>query len=187
MRLEPIAPDSLNDEQRPLYESMREGVAAKYQTFVTTRPDGALLGPWNAWLHDPAIGEGMWHLSQTMTRERRIPDHARQVAILVTGGRFGAGYEIYAHGAVAIAAHGMTQARVDMIAAGTRPDDLDEAESTAFDVAKALSGGGVLETALHDRAIRVFGREGAAELFYLVGYYCLVAVTLNAFDIPVAE
>jgi 4-carboxymuconolactone decarboxylase len=31
------------------------------------------------------------------------------------------------------------------------------------------------------------GVNGAAELIYLVGLYCLVSVTLNGFDVPVPE
>lgn len=185
MRLDPLTPGQLSDTQRPLFESMKAGVSAKYSNFVATRADGALLGPWNAWLHDPEIGSGIWHLSQTMTQARRIPDRARQVAILVTGGRLDAAYEIYAHGAVATAIHGMSAARVEAIASGNRPDDLDDEEEVAFEVAQTLVKGGVLPQALYDRALDVFGREGATELFYLVGYYCLVAITLNAFDIRV--
>jgi hypothetical protein len=36
-------------------------------------------------------------------------------------------------------------------------------------------------------AVDAFGAHGAAELCYLVGLYCLVAVTLNGFDVPVPE
>ena len=56
MRLPPIAPADLAPLQRPLYDDMRSGVAAKYDLFTTTRNDGALLGPWNAWLHQPEVG-----------------------------------------------------------------------------------------------------------------------------------
>jgi hypothetical protein len=47
-RLPPIPPAELTDAQRPLFDAMTAGVAAKYQTFTTVREDGALLGPWNA-------------------------------------------------------------------------------------------------------------------------------------------
>lgn len=185
MRLPPIAPASLTDAQRPLFEAMREGVSAKYDAFVTTREDGALLGPWNAWLHDPELGQGFWTVTQTMTRAPRIPDGPRQVAILATGARFGATYEIYAHGAVARSVHGMSDRRIATLAAGERPDDLDDEEAIAFDVAVALTRGGPLAAPLYDRAVALFGQGGANELFYLVGHYCFVSITLNAYDVPV--
>lgn len=121
------------------------------------------------------------------TKARRIPDAARQPAILTVGARFGAAYESYAHGAVARSKHGMSERRLATLAAGERPDDLDDQEAIAFDVAIALSNGDVLPSMLYDRAASLFGQDGANELFYLVGYYCLVSITLNAFDIGIPE
>jgi 4-carboxymuconolactone decarboxylase len=56
MRLPPIAPEALDTEQRRLYDDMKAGVASKYDAFVTVREDGALLGPWGAWLYQPELG-----------------------------------------------------------------------------------------------------------------------------------
>jgi 4-carboxymuconolactone decarboxylase len=187
MRLSPIPPTELTAEQRPLFDSMKAGVSAKYSDFITTRDDGAMLGPWNAWLHDPELGAAFWTVTSAMTKARRIPDPARQVAIMATGAHFGAAYEIYAHGAVAKAKHGMSDRRLATLAAGERPDDLDDTEATAFDVAKALLKGGVLPDVLYSRALATFGPAGANELIYLVGYYCFVSLTLNGFAIPVPE
>lgn len=185
MRLPPIAPADLTAEQRPLFEEMREGVAAKYGGFVTHREDGAMLGPWNAWLHDPELGRAFWTVTQAMTRARRIPDDARQVAILVVGAHFGAAYEIYAHGAVARSAHQMSERRIATLAAGERPEDLNDDEAAAHDLAKALLRGGVLADPLYAQAVARFGQAGANELIYLVGHYCFVSMTLNGFAVPV--
>lgn len=184
-RLRPIPPSDLTDAQRPLFEAMTAGVAAKYQSFTTVREDGALLGPWNAWLHDPEIGTAYWGVTQALTAAKRIPDPARQVAILVVGAHFGAAYEIYAHGAVARDAHGMSARRIATLAAGERPEDLDEDEAIAHDVAKALLRGGVLADPLYAQALARFGQPGTNELIYLVGHYCFVSMTLNGFAIPV--
>jgi hypothetical protein len=35
---------------------MRHGIAANFQGFVNVRDDGALLGPWNPWIHEPKFG-----------------------------------------------------------------------------------------------------------------------------------
>lgn len=185
MRLPPIAPSNLSAEQHPLFDAMTQGVAAKYTAFTTTRPDGALLGPWNAWLHDPELGQAFWTVTKAMTKARRIPDAPRQVAILVVGAHFGAAYEIYAHGAVAASAHGMSRRRIATLAAGERPEDLDDEEAAAHDVAKALIRGGVLSDPLYALAVERFGQLGANELIYLVGHYCFVSMTLNGFAVPV--
>ena len=184
-RLPPIPPADLTEAQRPLFDAMTAGVAAKYQSFTTVREDGALLGPWNAWLHDPEIGTAYWGVTQALTAARRIPDPARQVAILVVGAHFGAAYEIYAHGAVARDAHGMSARRIATLAAGERPEDLDADEAIAHDVAKALLRGGVLADPLYAQALARFGQAGTNELIYLVGHYCFVSMTLNGFGIPV--
>ena len=185
MRLAPIAPADLTPEQAPLFEEMKAGVAAKYGGFITQREDGAMLGPWNAWLHDPELGRAFWTVTQAMTKARRIPDHARQVAILAVGAHFAAAYEIYAHGAVAAATHGMSARRIATLAASERPEDLDDAEAAAYDVAKALLRGGPLADPLYQQALARFGQAGSNELIYLIGHYCFVSMTLNGFAIPV--
>jgi 4-carboxymuconolactone decarboxylase len=55
MRLSLIPPAELTNQQKPLYDEMKRGVAAKYSNFTTMRKDGAILGPWSAWLHDPDL------------------------------------------------------------------------------------------------------------------------------------
>src|SRR5450631_2573352 len=97
MRLPLIAPADLSAEQKPLYDDMRKGIASNFNAFVVEREDGALMGPWNPWLHEPAIGKAIWELTLAMTRGAVLPDNVRQIAILVVGARFDAAYEIYAH------------------------------------------------------------------------------------------
>ncbi len=57
LRLPPIPPSELNDEQRDLYDTLRAGIAKQFQGFQTARADGALLGAFNPWLHEPGSAE----------------------------------------------------------------------------------------------------------------------------------
>lgn len=97
MRLPFIPPAGLSPEQRPLYEDMRAGIGESFHGFAAVRADGALMGPWNPWLHEARIGKPVWDLVKALSVQSQVPDAARQVAILVTGAHFRAGYEIYAH------------------------------------------------------------------------------------------
>lgn len=186
MRLPLIDPADLTAEQRPLYEDMKAGIAQKFNAFETVGEDGALIGPWNPWLHEPVIGKAIWDLTKAMSMQASLPDRARQIAILVTGAHFDAAYEIYAHIAIAEQER-MSDRRLSQLVANVKPDDLDDEESTAYDVAFALVNGGVLPEPCYRLAVKTFGQHGANELIYLVGLYCLVSMTLNGFNVPVPE
>jgi alkylhydroperoxidase family enzyme len=184
MRLPLIPPADLTPEQRPLYDDMRKGIASNFDAFQVERADGALMGPWNPWLHEPRIGKAIWALTLAMTAEASLPDDVRQIAILVVGARFDAAYEIYAHIAVA-EREGMALERLATLVAGVKPGDLSPAESIAYDFSYALVRGGVLPEPLYRLAVQTFGQHGTNELIYLVGLYSLVSTTLNGFDVPV--
>ncbi len=159
MRLPIIPPSNLNAEQKPLYDDMRHGIAANFQGFINIRDDGALLGPWNPWIHEPKFGKPVWELTKAMVSKPSLPAAVREVA----------------------------DDKLSTIVAGQRPTDLSRQEAVAYDFASALVSGGVLPELTYRAAIEQFGKHGAAELSYLVGLYCLVSVTLNTFDVPVPD
>ena len=186
MRLPLIPPERLDASQQPLHADMTAGIESHFKGFVTIAPDGALMGPWNPWIHWPKIGGPIWALTKALSFETNLPRPVREVAILVTGAKFRAAYEIYAH-VIAAEQRGLPDAKIATIVAGQRPADLTREEAVAYDIAAALVAGGVLPEITWKQAVGVFGRDAAAELIYLVGLYCLVSVTLNGFDVPVPE
>lgn len=186
MRLPLIPPAELTSQQKSLYDEMRKGIASNFNAFKVEREDGALMGPWNPWLHEPAIGKAIWDLTLAMTANATLPDSIRQVVILVVGARFDAAYEIYAHIAVA-EKEGMTPERLATLVADLKPADLSKEESVAFDLAYALVRGGTLPEPIYRLAVQTFGQHGTNEMIYLVGLYSLVSTTLNGFNVPVPE
>jgi 4-carboxymuconolactone decarboxylase len=186
MRLPLIAPPDLTPEQKTLYEDMRKGISSNFNTFMAVRQDGALMGPWNPWLHEPGIGKAIWDLTLAMTANATLPDNIRQIVILVVGARYDAAYEIYAH--IAVAEHeGMHAERLASLVADQKPADLTKEESVAFDLTYKLVRGGTLPEPLYRLAVETFGQHGTNEMIYLVGLYSLVSMTLNGFNVPVPE
>lgn len=186
MRLPLIPPAALSAEQRLLYNDMRAGIEKNFRGFTAIGEDGALIGPWNPWLHDPKFGGPIWELVKALSMSPTLPRPVREVAILVTGAKFRSAYEVYAHVIVA-ETRGLSDEKLSTIIAGQRPGDLSREEAIAYDVAAALVDGHVLPELTYRQAVAAFGDHGAAELIYLVGLYCLVSVTLNGFDVPVPE
>lgn len=186
MRLSPIPPSDLDAEQRDLYDKLAAGLADRSQGFQTARADGALLGPFNPWLHEPRVGKAVWELTEAVSACGALPENARQVAILVTGARFKAAFELYAHVRIA-RDEGLAEDKIATITAGQRPVDLSPGEAAVYDAAAALNAGGVLPRPVYDRVQAAFGPRGIAELIHLVGLYAMVCTTLNGFDVSVPE
>jgi hypothetical protein len=73
MRLPLIAPADLSPEQRPVYDSMRVGIEKNFQGFKTIAKNGALIGPWNPWLHEPKFGKPIWDLTLALSVSPSLP------------------------------------------------------------------------------------------------------------------
>ena len=183
MRLPLLPPDRLTPEQRKLYDRNLRQIAKGFTAFKTQRAVVALLGPWGVFLHEPAVGEAHYDVIDAVTAMKRLSEPAKQVAIIVTGARFGAAYELYAHVSTA-AEQGMAPARLATLAAGLRPDDLAPDEAIAFEVATALAGGGVLPGATYQAALDVLGQGALNELVLWISTYASVSIVLNAYDVP---
>jgi hypothetical protein len=186
MRLPLVKTAALTPQQKPLYDDMRQGIENNFKGFTAVADSGELIGPWNPWLRFAKFGGPVWDLVKAMSTSPSLPRPVREVAILVTGAKFHAGYELYAHVLVA-ELRGLSDEKISTIVAGQRPIDLTLEEGVAYDVASSLNAGGVLPQLCYDRAVKAFGLEATAELIYLVGLYCMVSVTLNGFDVPIPE
>lgn len=186
MRMPPLPPETLSPEQRPLYDRMKADISGHFTGFVSQRDDEALVGPWNPALHFPKFGKPWWDFTMALATDSALPKPAHEVAILVTGARFKARYELYAHTIVGERVH-LDEAKIATIVAGERPADLSREEAVAYDVSANLCSGGPLPASTYRAAVEVFGEAGAAELIFLVGGYCLVSAILNGFDVGVPD
>ncbi|KIX98149.1 uncharacterized protein Z520_06229 [Fonsecaea multimorphosa CBS 102226] len=186
MRLQPVPPEQLSPPQRELYDDVVENIVKTLddkKSFITRDERGALLGPWNAWIHEPVVGGAMWHLSKVMFRSAKLPETLRQVAILTVGSHYRAAYEVYAHSG--LSRHYFSQEQVAALASGEAPRDLSPDEMLVYRISKALVVGGPLPDDLYAKGVEVLGQSLLTELIFLVSLYALVSVNLNGFNVPV--
>ncbi|WP_433271019.1 carboxymuconolactone decarboxylase family protein [Actinosynnema sp. CS-041913] len=183
MRMPPIKPGDLSDEQRPLDEQARRIMDGQRVPFTSTDEDGALVGPFPALLRFPRLARPLLEWFTTLTGESVLPARVREVAILATGARYGAAYELYSHSRVASAV-GLSSAVVAGLVAGQRPSGLTPEQEIAHDVAACLYAGGPLPGALYRAAVGCLGAAGTAELVFLIAQYTSISLVLNAYDVP---
>ena len=186
MRMPLLLPANLTFEQQVLYGSMRAGIARGLSAFKVIRDDGALEGPWNAYLQEPTIGKAAWELTEAINQIAILPKTVREIAILLVGARYNCAFAIYAHVAVSESL-GMPLEHLATICAGLKPANLGADDNLAYDIAHSLCARATLPEPLYRLGVTRFGQRGINEMIYLVGLYSMVAITLNAFNIPVPE
>jgi len=181
MRLPSLPPEHLSSEQQVLYDDMAALVDANFGSLAARDTDGALIGPFNGWLHYPGFGAAAWRFNKALWQHRVLPEDIHQLVVLVTAARFGAPYEVRGHEYFALRA-GLSEDKVATLAAGERPSDLTRQEGAAYAVAAILNRGRPLPESTYRAAVEAFGEAGAAEIVFLVACFTMVGITLNAFD-----
>lgn len=181
MRLPPLTVEELSVDQRGLYDDIVDVIEKHFGELVTRRHDGALIGPFNGWLHFPQFGSAAWAFNKALWEHRSLAEDIHQLVILVTAEKFGARYQINGHEYFARRA-GLSTEKIAAVLAGQRPVDFTSAEQAAYNVAAALNRGMTIAETTYRAAVAEFGETGVAEIVFLVGCFSMVAVTLNAFD-----
>lgn len=184
MRIQPIPPDKLDPQLREVHDGIAGLVTEEQGRVVILDDDGALVGPFAAMLRFPTFGVPALFLQRAVAAEARLDPLVREVAILTVGSAYGARYLLYAHERTADEV-GLLAPQIAALASGGRPSGLSDGQAIAHDVARALTSGHTLPNSTYDRATELLGEEGVGELVFLIGSYCLIAMVLNCFDVPV--
>ena len=82
MRLPLLPPTSLSPDQADLYDDMVAVIEKNFGDLVARRKDGALIGPFNAWLHFPQFGKPAWAFNRAMWEHSVLPAAIHQLVIL---------------------------------------------------------------------------------------------------------
>jgi 4-carboxymuconolactone decarboxylase len=174
MRVRDIRLDEMTVAQRRVAQSAVSGKR------------GHIPAPLRAWLHSPEMGDRAQLLGAFLRYETSLGPALSELAILVTARFWTSHYEWYAHKSEALKA-GVSPAVVDAIAQRQMPTLDDPKARAVYDYAMALHISHRVPQAVHDAAMRALGETGVVELVGLLGYYTLVSMTLNAFEIGVPE
>ena len=94
-----------------------------------------------------------------------------------------------AHDAHARLAHnaGISQGIIDAIHRGEKPKTMDPQEEAIWQFAHELLQTKRVSEATFARARQLFGQHGVVDLVGVMGYYTLVSMTLNTFQVPLPD
>ena len=147
---------------------------------------GPVYGPFEAWLRSPEFAARAQHLGEFCRYRTSLPNEVSELAILLVAAHHKAEVEWFVHAPIAETA-GLGAADIDRIRRGEMPAFADCRLAVAAKVVCALIKESRLSDSLFEQARAQFGESALVELVGVVGYYTLVAYTLNVFEIPLPE
>jgi 4-carboxymuconolactone decarboxylase len=147
---------------------------------------GRIPPPMQAWLRSPELAARAQKLGEFLRYDTVLGPRLSELAILVTARFWTSHYEWHAHRSEALKA-GVDPAIIAAIAKRETPVFSDEVARTVYDYATALHSAHLVSDHLHGRAVAELGERGVAELVGLLGYYTLISMTINAFQIDLPE
>lgn len=153
---------------------------------ILGRRGGKIPGPYRLSLHCPELTEA-WHpLGEALRLKSSFPLRLSELAILVAARCWDCDYVFNAHAPHALKG-GVSQAVIDAMARGERPQFENPDEAALYDYGIELFERHEVSDANYQRALSLFGVAGVVELTALMGYYGMVAMTLLAHGMPLPE
>src|SRR5581483_4624928 len=159
---------------RPRREQLGPDAQAVWDEVAGSRgtvvgPDGALVGPFNAWVQAPEVGGRLVALGSTLRFESSIERRLLEVAIITVGAHWQAEFEWWAHARMA-SDHGVSDATIEAIARGGRAELDRDDEQIVHDVAVSLVSTGRIDDECYARARARLDTRAMIELVSLCGY-----------------
>ena len=171
-RIEDVTPENLTERQRKLYDGI-----------MRTRPRGRLSGPFSVWIHTPDIAEPADGLATCFRVNPKLDKRLIELIVLLMCRDATVQYAWSVHEPLARAA-GLAPATIEAIRARRRPDLARDDERLIYDLVTELLATKTLTTATFDRAQAALGREGLIEAISCAGFYGMIGLVLNAFEVP---
>jgi 4-carboxymuconolactone decarboxylase len=180
-RLSYVEPARMSAEQKELYDSIASGPrAAKRKSLVDA--DGHLTGPFNAFLHLPALGKHWSEIGEALRFRTGIERRLFELAILIVAVHWRSGHEWAAHARLAREA-GISEEIVTALKNGARPVFAKADEEAVFHFVGELVTQRRASNSSYNALVSVLGETRLVELVNAVGYYVALAAMLNAFDV----
>jgi len=170
-RIPELKPESMSSAQKEVVD------------LITSGPHQRVMGPYPAWLQSPELAKRTRSLSEYLRFQSTPSKRLAEIAILITGRHWKAEFEFYAHAQLARKA-GVEEPIIQALAAGKRPAFSNKDDEIVYDLCTEMLNTRHISDATYESALDAFGMQTLVELAAIMGYYCMVSITLNAFQAP---
>ncbi len=169
-RILEIPEDKLTAEQKKVFDDLVAG-------------RGRLLTPYKIWIHSPKLAAAMETIGTFLNKKGSLTEREVELTIVIIATHWQGAYVQAAH-VKACLGLGYSQEAMDALKAGRKPDLSDARENAVYDLCQIAMAPGGGSDEVYDRAAKLLGRDGLAEVLALLGYYSAVAMAMKMHRVP---
>lgn len=171
VRIREIPQNELTEEQAQVFTDLLAG-------------RGTLLTPYKIWIHSPRLAAALETLGTFLNKQSSLSEREVELVICIISNHWKSDY-VWTQHVRRFPRLGLPAEAIDAIRAGRTPSLDSERERAVCDLARIAMepGGGADE--VFDRAERLLGRNGIAEVLALLGYYSSVSMAIKLHRVPV--
>lgn len=159
---------------------------AEVRAEAVSGPRGKMPAPMTAWLRCPELARPAQQLGAALRFQGVLAPELRELAILVCARHWTSHHEWTAHLHIAREV-GLNEDIIAGIARAAPPPKDGSNHSIVWSLSLAILRDGQVAEPARAEALAKLGERGLVELVTLVGYYTLVALTLNVFEIGLPD
>lgn len=164
----------MTEDQRRVYDD------------IVQPPRARAPRPFTAWLHSPALARRAFDFGEFVRFQTSLPPRLAQLASLVVARHWSASYLWHTRKQEALKV-GLDPVLIDAIGANHPPRFVQADEQAVYEFSVGLQQARHVSDGVYQAAVAVLGPPGVVELVAVLGYYTLVAMTLNSFEIGLPE
>lgn len=180
-RLKPLLPSEMTEDQLKYHE-----IIMQRPIFKDYPKSAPLEGPYNPWVRSPKFARSMTEMSTYVREDGILEERLVELAIVTVGRVWSAEFEFAAHSPRAVKA-GISQAAVDAISRNEEPQFEKVDETAVYNFALNLTKNCRVDDATYQAAVEQIGEQGVVELIGLMGFYVMVCMTLNTFEVQLID
>lgn len=170
MRIPDWKPEELSTSQRKVYDEIVAG------------PRGRVEGPLRIWLMSPGFAERAQELGGFCRFNTTLPPRLSELAIVTTGAFWKASFEWHVHAPLAVNA-GVSADVLEAIRTGITPKFQKDDEKAVYEFSHELLTIRRISDSVYTQAVNNLGLQSVIELVGIIGYYGLICMTINAFEV----
>lgn len=145
---------------------------------------GLVPGPHKIWLVNGSLSKTIVPIGAYYQKQSTLTKAEIEIVTVLTTARWHSAYGTYEHEKIADKLGHIPMMTTEHLIAGVPVEFTDPRQQVVYELASALVQPRIVPVGLYQRAKEVLGDAGLVDVAVLIGWFTMVSMTLNIYDVP---